>query len=234
MTSSSTERFVDGLIRIITRNCRKGLDQKSGDLAGLTRNSEGASFRLYLRRTALIPIVMFVLGCSSWENPVDPSVLPTESAPQFIKLPKGNSLPKRIKVTELVTPERGGKLKLKFKYRTDSTKVKIDIVLEFPKGALSESTYVSLAADDKVLMTNIDLLFGPHMNFVKAAKLKVDAKGLDLSGLPSKCKLKLYFVNDNESWEEIKTKKIKVKIPKGEIECEGGEIEHFSRYAFGF
>jgi hypothetical protein len=192
-----------------------------------------------MKRFAVVPMLVFLISVLIWgagcqnAGPVEPASMSASQTPQFIALPKNNSLHKLISATEVITPQNGGTLRLNYDYGSGTSRVNIDISLNFPSGAVTENTAVTLTVDDAVLMTNIDLSFGPQMKFLKPGLLDVNAKGLDLSGVPSNATVRFYYYN-NGAWEEIPVKRISVDLSQGKVECRDGEISHFSRYAFGF
>ncbi len=192
-----------------------------------------ASFPIKLCTCAVAFLVM--MGCSSWENPVDVPTTPGEQDFQFIKIPhrQVNSLAKVTSGSALVTVEKGGTLRLKSEYDGGPHgTVKISLELKVGRRTVTQDVVITGSFDDKLLLIN----FGPvGLDFTKPAKLYVKAEGLDFSSLSRTVKVKLFYYNGQlGDWEEIDTKSIKVDVRKGKLECKDAKIEHFSRYAFGF
>ena len=190
-------------------------------------------FKLVSRLTLLVWIAVIGFGCQK-NGPVETADVVKGQAPQFIKLPQSDGLQKPITVTARITKDKGGELRLQYEHGEGSNELDVDMKLKFPKDAVSADLDVSMTIDDEVLMTTVDISFAPHgIQFLRPAILDVDAKGLDLSGVPVNAKITLYYSN-NGVWEEVEVKKVEIDLADGEVELEDGEIKHFSRYAFGY
>ncbi len=191
-----------------------------------------ASFPIKLCTSAVAFLVM--MGCSSWENPVDVPTAPGEQDFQFIKIPhrEVNSLAKVSSGSAAVTVKRGGRLKVKSEYGGGPLgSVELSLELKVGRRTVTQDVVITGSFDDELLLID----FGPAgLEFSKPAKLNVKAEGLDLSGISNDVQVKLFFINESGFWEEVNAKSIKVDIEKGKLECKGATVEHFSRYAFGF
>jgi hypothetical protein len=186
----------------------------------------------------LLGLVIFVPGCQN-DSPVsfqDNST--TASGPQYIQLPKNQSLAKIVGDTAVISPEKGGQLAVNLKYSyVDSVGVnrKLDarLTLTFPPGAVMDTLLATMSVDDQVLRSAVDLTFGPHGPvFLKPALLDVNINGLDLSALNPKDKVYLWYI-DNGTWIRMDAKKVDFDVKKGTLICQDGELPHFSMYAFG-
>lgn len=202
-----------------------------------------------MRRT-FIPLVLTVLlflagGCATRDNPVESAVPPPSSQAStsvlnddgftIIKLPSHPLLRKTVSSSAHISVRSGGRLSLKDKFSGGPYgKVSIEVKLKFEPRSLTDDADVSLSIDDQLLLTNVDLTFGPHgLTFLKPASLDVHVKGVDLSSLNGKTPDFCYYNETTGTWEIIQSKKIKVNFKKGEIDCQDALIWHFSIYAFG-
>jgi hypothetical protein len=159
--------------------------------------------------------------------------------PDFIKLPRNLSLQKVIADTAMITPEKGGDLKLQFRYKYiagtgKEQEFNVNMKLKFGKGAVTDTLVASLIVDDQVLRSNLDITFNPHgASFLKPAVLDVEVKGVDVdvAGLKPEDTVWLYY-DDNGTWTQMVAKKVDFKYDQGMIKCANAELPHFSRYAF--
>ncbi len=182
----------------------------------------------------LAGLLVFFVGCSDFENPIGVEEKAESKELNFLNLPDPGVLFKTMETSTTISPQTGGELKLEYSQGQGNDKVDINITLRFEPGSVSEDIKVSMSVDQDILMTNIDITFGPSgSEFLKPAKLSVNTRGLDLSGVPSDAEISLYYDN-NGKWEEISSNMIRHNVDLGQLQCVNGEIPHFSRYAFAF
>jgi hypothetical protein len=129
-----------------------------------------------------------------------------------------------------VKPHRATMLKVSAEYEEDDEEVDVEIKFRVPPGGISEVCTLSLSLPEDILLSEVDLRFGPHGTvFLDPATLLVETEGLDLSGVdPSR--VGIYYHNDDGLWEYIEPIYLDLDIEEGEIEMKC-LIEHFSRYA---
>lgn len=177
---------------------------------------------------------LLLVGCTDFENPMGVEDIAQPNELNFLTLPDPGAFFKTLEATATITPQTGGELKLSYSQGQGKDKVDIDITLRFDPGSVSEDIEVTLSVDQDILMTNIDIKFGPSgTEFLKPAKLSVNAKGLDLSGVPADANISLYYDN-NGTWEEVEANMVRHNVDLGQLQCANGKIPHFSRYAFAF
>jgi len=182
----------------------------------------------------LAGFLLLLGGCSDFENPVGADERVQVEELNFLGLPDPGALFKTMEATATISPQTGGELNLNYSQGQGSEKVDIDISLRFDPGSVSEEIEVSMSVDQNILMTNIDIQFGPSGSvFLKPANLSVNARGLDLSDVPEDAEITLYYDNDGE-WEEISANMVRHNVKLGQLQCVNGKIPHFSRYAFAF
>ncbi len=184
---------------------------------------------------------LLLIGCKdnmdSGITGPDVSSQSIEKTPSFITLPArtegSHSLLKASKM--LVTVKDGGKISYKDSYMSISGKIEIDLELEFKKHSVSEDIMVDVYISSETAGGSIGVNFGPSpTTFLIPAKLNMKVSGLDPTSLPeNKSDLQLLYtgLGDQENvYEVMKTKEIKMDKHKGSIEVKEGEIPHFSRY----
>lgn len=159
--------------------------------------------------------------------------LPTSPTPgelRFIQLPA----PRRgilldwggIYVEGEVTPERAATLELDYEWEGGE----IEIRLHVPAHAVSKPATWSLTLYPNSFVTEVSFVGGPAgLEFLRPAKLRIEAEGLDLSGINPES-VGLYYYNDQGFWELIEPIALKVEIDEGEIRGLWW-LDHFSRYA---
>ncbi len=188
------------------------------------------SFPIFL----LAGLIFFFAGCSDFANPVGVEEQSQPKGLNFLTLPDPGAFFKAMETSTTISPQTGGELKLEYSQGQGSDKVDINITLRFDPGSVSEEIEVSMSVDQDILLTNIDITFGPSgSEFLKPAKLSVNTKGLDLSDIPSDAEIRLYYDN-NGTWEEIEANMVRHNVDLGQLQCTNGKIPHFSRYAFAF
>jgi hypothetical protein len=163
----------------------------------------------------------------------------SEGAITFITLPTApNSLHKwgTITDTKLISARTGGTLQVYFEYPGPNGKVIVSASLNIPAGALPYNQYLTMSLDQQTLSGSVDVTFGPHGTmFSIPALLNIDAKGLDLSSVPSNANVQLYYFNPTTNkYDLMAAKKEMYNLNDGMIQCKDGQLPHFSRYAFGY
>jgi hypothetical protein len=135
--------------------------------------------------------------------------------------------------TSYITSSSGGKVSVSYSYTSILKKLfRVTATLSIPPGAIDKDRYITMSVDDKY----VALKFVPGgLKFNVPAKLDVNVTGLDLSILPFGAQVSLYYVNDSgvvtekENVGGINTNRL-----FGSIRCDDADINHFSRYAFGY
>jgi hypothetical protein len=133
----------------------------------------------------------------------------------------------------LITHDFGGQVRASFSYISVLGKrVSVSATFTVPPGAVDKDTYVTMSFDDK----HIGVKFIPGgLKFNIPANLDFSASGLDLSIVPSGVPISLYYVSDYSlTFEKQKTSGISANKWSGTLVCNDGQINHFSRYAFGY
>lgn len=183
-------------------------------------------------------LTVLVIGCRS-DGPLSPQSGPEATPePDFIKMPANLSLHKVVTDEALITPERGGELKLEFKYKYTTSAgtqrdLNVKMRLTFPAGAVDDSVVARMSLDDEVLRSSVDITFNPHgAMFRRPAILDAEVRGMDMAGFNPHQRIWLYY-DDNGTWVKMVAKKIAFDYKDGLIKCDDGELPHFSRYAFG-
>ncbi len=161
--------------------------------------------------------------------------------PDFVAMPKpepGAPLSKLITDYEMITPEKGGQLRVAFGYNYYTTsglrkQFQVMLSLTFPPYAVSDTIVAAMTVDDLVLRSRVDILFNPHgSTFLKPAYLDCIVNGMDVAGYAPTDQFYLYYY-DNGTWVKMITRRIDFRYDQGALMCENGELPHFSRYAFG-
>lgn len=201
---------------------------------------------------AAFGLILLAIGCSSdlslspdlktssAANAVSTNTENSRGVPatelKFIELPQGRKGSQTIVgentfVEELVTREKGGELKLNYCYQpsTINNEVCIKSELEVPPYAVSSDILMSMSLGCDHLMTDVDLVFGPHGTFFeRPVTLQFEASGLDLSELRGD--IGFYYNNEEIGLWEFIDAEIEVDIKKGKIRVTV-ELEHFSCYS---
>lgn len=189
----------------------------------------------YLPLALLFGLLVFLVGCDNFENPVSSPELTaieenTSQEMNFITLPKPDGFFKPLKTSATITPQTGGRLALNYSQGRGSERVHIQVSLRFAPRSVSEDVTASMSVDSDALM----FYFEPSgTTFLKPGQLTVNARGLDLSDVPAGAEIKLYYI-DGDQWEEMNTQMIRYDVRQGQLQCVNGEVPHFSRYAFAF
>ncbi len=194
----------------------------------------------YLSLTVFLGILVLLVGCDNFENPVTGPELTAieESQTQelnFVGLPQGDGLFKSTVTSATITPQTGGTLDLNYSSGQGKERVQVRATLQFTPGSVSEDVDVSmeLLTDSGVLMFDFN---ESGTEFLKPGKFSVDARGLDLAEADGKSEVKLVYFADNgwEEEEEIEPLMIRYNDKNDQLQCVNAPIRHFSRYAFAF
>jgi hypothetical protein len=182
-------------------------------------------FKAVTRLALAASIGILGLGCDK-AGPVETADALKAEGPQLIKLPSSNALRKSVSVTKRITVRDGGTVQL----TSFGWGLYVSASLTFQKWAVSRDVDITMTMDDQTLSFD----FGPDgISFSKPAMLDVYARGLYLFGIPPGKKVKLFYIENDQS-VEMNAKKISFNAWTGELSCDNGEISHFSRYAFGY
>jgi len=194
----------------------------------------------YLSLTIFLGILVLLVGCENFENPVTGPELTAieESQTQelnFVGLPQADGLFKTSETSATITPETGGKLDLNYSFGQGKERVQVQATLQFTPGSVSEDVEVSM----ELLTGSGELMFDfkeSGTEFLKPGRFSVDARGLDLKDADEESEVRLvyYTGNDWEVEEEIEPLMIRYNDKNDQLQCVNAPIHHFSRYAFAF
>jgi hypothetical protein len=135
--------------------------------------------------------------------------------------------------TALITSRYGGRVRVNYSYSSVFGKrVSVSATFTVPPGSIDKDTYVTMSLDSKY----IGLKFKPGgLKFKVPAELDFSASGLDLSALPFGKSVSLYYVDLlTSAFEKVKASGVSAGKFQGTIVCNNAQINHFSRYAFGY
>jgi hypothetical protein len=135
--------------------------------------------------------------------------------------------------TGLISSRYGGRVRVDYSYFSIFGKrVSVSATFTVPPGAVDQDTYVTMSLDDKY----IGMKFKPGgLKFKVPAELDFSASGLDLLSLPFGKSVSLYYVNlFGGTFEKVNTSGVSAGKFQGTIVCNNAQINHFSRYAFGY
>jgi hypothetical protein len=135
--------------------------------------------------------------------------------------------------TGLITSRYGGRVRVNYSYFSIFGKrVSVSATFTVPPGAVDQDTYVTMSLDDKY----VGLKFKPGgLKFKVPAELDFSASGLDLSSLPFGKSVSLYYLNFlGGTFEKVNTSGVSASKFQGTLVCNNAQINHFSRYAFGY
>ncbi len=191
------------------------------------------------RQPVLVSFVCLVLGgilvgCGSGGLPTSPRRGVSDGEVRVIGLPgsEGGSVLCGAGgyVEGEVRPEKAAKLELEYEWE----ELEVAVGLHVPAHAVSEPAMwgVRLSADS--LVTEISFLFGPAgLEFLRPAKLKIDAEGINLQGVDPQS-VGLYCYDESGLWELIEPICLRVRVGSEDHDSEIRGlwwINHFSRYA---
>ena len=157
---------------------------------------------------------------------------------KFLKLPKAqNSLNKIVSVSEWITAQAGGQLRLSAEGINPTTNHPAGcfIRLTVAPNSMSQDAELGLSLDDEeFFIGNFDMIFSPHgIVFSSPALLDITVKYADLTGF-NPDDLDIYYDNpDTGQWELMPRQSITVWPEYGYVKVVGAELPHFSRYAIG-
>jgi hypothetical protein len=135
--------------------------------------------------------------------------------------------------TGLMTSKYGGRVRVNYGYSSvGGERVGLSATFTVPAGAIDKDTYVTMSLDDKY----IGLKFKPGgLKFRVPAELDFSVSGLDLSSVPFGKSVSLYYVDFlTSTFEKVNASGVSVGKFHGTIVCNNAQINHFSRYAFGY
>jgi hypothetical protein len=135
--------------------------------------------------------------------------------------------------TGLITGRYGGRVRVNYSYfSVFGKRVSVSATFTVPPGAIDKDTYVTMSLDNKY----IGLKFKPGgLKFKVPAELDFSASGLDLSSVPFGKSVSLYYVDlFGSTFEKVNASGVSAGKFQGTIVCNNAQINHFSRYAFGY
>lgn len=187
----------------------------------------------------LVAVVGFFLaGCQDSNNmgvvgPENTVETPSNTV-SFVKLPASlEPRPMHKPIPFEITPESGGVVHYSDTYQSANGQVTVDVKLNFPPGAVTETMVVSVDISNDQLTGELKLDFGPSpTQFLKPALLTFSAQGLSASDLPSDPNSIKFVFMDNGTYVPMNCKKISINVNKGELTIQDGEVPHFSRYGW--
>ena len=187
----------------------------------------------------LVLPALFFVGCvdnSPDLTSSDVQIISQQSnSPNMIKLPSkaGLSVENKFSVTETISGDNGGEMKIKERYiAEDGHTVKIDVKLKIKKNSFPGNADITMTVDDVYAAVS----FSPHMVFNKPVELKVKFEGIDLEELAlTNGDYDFVFIDDEDNIELVQHDQIDVDEHKGKIKFKKkgkAYLDHFSRYAF--
>lgn len=181
-------------------------------------------------------IGLFLVGCQDSNNLVGPenTVGTPGNSVSFLKLPASlEPRPLHKPIPFLITPQSGGVVHYSDTYQSAKGPVTVDVKLNFPPGAVSDSMIVVVDISNDQLTGELKMDFGPSpTSFLKPALLTFTAQGLDPASMPSDASAITFVFMDNGNYVPMTAKKISINLDKGELNVLDGEVPHFSRYGW--
>jgi len=144
-------------------------------------------------------------------------------------------LNKIVTASQYVTQKGGGELIIDYKgYEHNNGNVNVKMTLKVFNGSISQDAELMMSLDDQGLLGNVDVTFSPHgITFSRPARLDIEAKNLDLSGINPN-DINIYYDNpETGQWEVMQSYAVIVKQADGYVKVVAGQLPHFSRYAIG-
>ncbi len=144
-------------------------------------------------------------------------------------------LNKIVTASRYVTQKGGGELIIDYKgYEHNNGNVKVKITLKVFNGSISQDAELMMSLDDQGLLGNVDVTFSPHgITFSRPARLDIEAKNLDLSGV-NPDDINIYYDNpETGQWEVMQSYAVIVNEANGYVKVIDAKLPHFSRYALG-
>ncbi|TLY31763.1 MAG: hypothetical protein E6K56_04335 [Ignavibacteria bacterium] len=173
-------------------------------------------------------VAMNMTGCGERAGLLESAAV--KRSPQMVTHPGPVALQKIIPVSQLITADSGGTVKLSYDNGQIQRHFTIDASLVFAPHAVDRDIVVTMSLDDSLLVLN----FIPAMAFNIPAQLQVKAAGLSLSATAASGAYKLFWYNPlTSTWVEMPAQSISVAPAAGSLECINGTIPHFSQYGFG-
>ncbi len=184
-----------------------------------------------LKLFAMVLILPLLFACQEESNLVGPEKSSVStSEPSWISIPasENNQLKKVFSVTQLITAQSGGVIRLDESYEGGPFgNVMLSAEIKFAPGTIDEDTYFTMAFDDEAGV----ITFSPSMTFNQDAPLTISLKGIDLSDVNIDDIGFVYF-DANGEYVDVDAKKLWVKTNDGSLGVLQAQIPHFSRYGF--
>jgi len=142
-------------------------------------------------------------------------------------------LNKIVTASQYVTQKGGGELIIDYKgYEHNNGNVTVKMTLKVFNGTISQDAELMMSLDDQGLLGNVDVTFSPHgITFSRPARLDIEAKNLDLSGV-NPDDINIYYDNpETGQWEVMQSYAVIVNEANGYIKVIDAKLPHFSRYA---
>ena len=144
-------------------------------------------------------------------------------------------LNKIVTASQYVTQTNGGELIIDYKgYEHNNGNVNVKMTLKVFNGSISQDAELMMSLDDQGLLGNVDVTFSPHgITFSRPARLDIEAKNLDLSGV-NPDDINIYYDNpETGQWEVMQSYAVIVNEANGYVKVIDAKLPHFSRYAIG-
>ncbi len=144
-------------------------------------------------------------------------------------------LNKIVTASQYVTQTNGGELIIDYKgYEHNNGNVNVKMTLKVFNGTISQDAELMMSLDDQGLLGNVDVSFSPHgITFSSPARLDIEAKNLDLSGI-NPDDINIYYDNpETGQWEVMQSYAVIVNEANGYVKVIDAKLPHFSRYAIG-
>ncbi len=144
-------------------------------------------------------------------------------------------LNKIVTASQYVTQKGGGELIIDYKgYEHNNGNVNVKMTLKVFNGSISQDAELMMSLDDQGLLGNVDVTFSPHgITFSRPARLDIEAKNLDLSGV-NPDDINIYYDNpETGQWEVMQSYAVIVNEANGYVKVIDAKLPHFSRYAIG-
>ncbi len=144
-------------------------------------------------------------------------------------------LNKIVTASQYVTQTNGGELIIDYKgYEHNNGNVTVKMTLKVFNGTISQDAELMMSLDDQGLLGNVDVTFSPHgITFSSPARLDIEAKNLDLSGI-NPDDINIYYDNpETGQWQVMQSYAVIVNEANGYVKVIDAKLPHFSRYAIG-
>ena len=184
-----------------------------------------------LKLFALVLMLPFLFACQEESSLVGPEkVSASSSEPNWISLPSSDAsqLKKVFSVTELITVQSGGVIRLDEAYEGGPFgNVSLSAEIKFAPGTINEDTYFTMAFDDEAGV----ITFSPSCTFNNEAPLTISLKGINLNDVDTD-EIGFVYYDANGEYVEVDSKRLWAKTIDGSLGILQAQIPHFSRYGF--